>query len=200
MIQDMSYPRNNPVITSVNHGIDSDNFPTAWGTFDAAAALILSLPPHCLAATFNIAAAYRLTPIRPDQQHHLCVFWKDQVYVDRAVMFGLASSAGVFGSIADMLVAIYNAAGFTTLLKWVDNFFVIRLPSQSWTEQDFMDLTGYFGVPWSIKKTRPLATSQHYISFDWNLVSRTVALPQEKLFKTLSILNKWLSAGETFSA
>ena len=178
MIQDMSYPRNNPTVTSVNHGINSDDFLTAWGTFDAVAALILSLPPHCLAATFDIAA-YRLTPVRPDQQHHLCVFWKDQVYVDRAVMFGLASSAGVFGSIADMLVTIYNAAGFTALLKWVDDFFVIRLPNQYWTEQDFMDLTGYFSVPWSIKKMRPLASSQRYIGFNWNLVSHTVALPQE---------------------
>ena len=74
MIQDMSYPRNHPSITSVNHGINSDDFPTAWGTFDDTAALILSLPAGCLAATFDISAAYRLTPIRPDQQHHLCVF------------------------------------------------------------------------------------------------------------------------------
>jgi len=200
MIQDMSYPRNNPEITSVNHGINSDDFPTAWGSFDAAAALILSLPPGCLAATFDISAAYRLTPIRPDQQHHLCVFWMDRVYVDRAVMFGLASSAGVFGSIADMLVAIYHKAGFTALLKWVDDFFVIRLPDQSWTEHEFMDVTGYFGVPWSIKKMRPLAAVQRYIGFDWDLESCTVALPSEKLSKILSALGKWLVADERFSA
>jgi hypothetical protein len=82
MIQDMSYPWNNPNVTSVNHGINSDDFPTAWGTFDNAAALILSLPAGCLAATFDISAAYRLTPIWPDQQHHLCVFWEGPVYVD----------------------------------------------------------------------------------------------------------------------
>ena len=113
MIQDMSYPRNHPSITSINHSINSDDFPTAWGIFDNTAALILSLPAGCLAATFDISAAYRLTPIRPNQQHHLCVFWKDMVYVDRAVMFGLSSSAGIFGSIGDMLIAIYRKAGFT---------------------------------------------------------------------------------------
>ena len=63
-----------------------------------------------------------------------------------------------------------------------------------------MDLTRYFGVPWSIKKMRPLASLQRYIGFDWNLVSHMLALPQEKLSKTLSILDKWLSASETFSA
>src|SRR5882762_2581556 len=200
MIQDMSYPRNNPEVTSVNHGVNSNDFPTAWGSFDSASALILSLPTGCLAATFDISAAYRLTPIRPDQQQHLCVLWNDRVYVDRAVMFGLSSSAGVFGSVADMLVAIYQEAGFTALLKWVDDFFVIRLPDQFWTEQEFMDLTGYFGVPWSIKKMRPLAVIQRYIGFDWNLETRTVALPPEKLSKTLLVLDRWLTLNETFSA
>lgn len=56
-------------------------------------------------------------------------------------MFGLASSAGVFGAIADMLVALYKAAGFSRTLKWVDNFFVIHLLNENWTEQDFMALT-----------------------------------------------------------
>jgi hypothetical protein len=200
MVQDMSYPRNNPRVTSVNHGVNSDDFPTAWGTFDATASLILSLPPGCLAATFDISAAYRLTPIRPNQQQHLCVFWNNLVYVYRAVMFGLSSSAGVFGSIADMLVAIYEAAGFAPILKWVDDFFVIRLPNQTWTEQEFMDLTGHCGVPWSIKKMRPLASVQRYIGFDWNLESRTVALPAEKLSKTLSLLDTWLMPEATFSA
>jgi hypothetical protein len=79
-------------------------------------------------------------------------------------MFGLASSAGVFGAIADMLVALYKAAGFSKILKWVNDFFVIRLPNQDWTEQDFMALTAAFGVPWSAKKMRPLSTVQRYIS------------------------------------
>jgi hypothetical protein len=158
MIQDMLFPWNDPNVTFVNHGINLDNFPTAWGTFEATSALILSLPHGCLAATFDISVAYCLTPIQPNQQQHLCVLWKGLVYVDRAVMFGLSSSAGVFGSIADMLIAIYKEAGFTAILKWVDDFFVIHLPDQTWTEQEFMDLTGYCGVPWSIKKMRPIAS------------------------------------------
>jgi hypothetical protein len=102
MIQDMFYPRTPSGITFVNQGIDPDAFPTAWGSFNTTAALILSLPAGCVAATFNISAAYHLTPIRPDQQHHLCVLWEGLVYVDQAVMFGLASSTGVFGAIANM--------------------------------------------------------------------------------------------------
>ena len=62
-----------------------------------------------------------------------------------------------------------------------------------------MDLTGYLGVPWSIKKMRPLAVVQRYIGFNWNLETRTVTLPPEKLSKTLLALDKWLTPNDTFS-
>jgi hypothetical protein len=191
MIQDLSFPRNNPQNPSVNSNINPDNFPTIWGTFDSTVELILSLPDGCVAATFDISAAYRITPVRPDQQNSLCVFWKGLVYVDQAVMFGLSSSAGVFGSVADMLVAIYQAAGFGPLRKWVDDFFVIKLPHQSWSEVEFMSLTANIGVPWSIAKLRPFASTQGYIGFDWDLVSRSVGIPPHKLEVIQQLLALW---------
>ncbi|EAU84474.2 hypothetical protein CC1G_01470 [Coprinopsis cinerea okayama7 len=52
--------------------------------------LILSLPPGCVAAASDVSAAYRITPVRPDQQNCLCVFWDGYVYVDRASRLVLA--------------------------------------------------------------------------------------------------------------
>lgn len=195
MIQDMSFPWNNPGLLSVNAEVSSDDFPTIWGDFDSTSQLILTLPDGCQAATFDISAAYRLTPIRPQQQNSLCVYWEGKVYVDRALMFGLTSSAGVFGSIADMLVAIYEQAGFGPICKWVDDFFVVLLPGASWTELEFISLTAAFGVPWSHAKTRPLASVQRFIGFDWDLVNRTVALPPEKLRRMRDLVCKWQQTG-----
>ena len=112
LIQDMLFPRNDHDLTSVNAGVNSDDFPTSWGTFDSTAELILSLPLGCVVATFDISATYHITLIHPNQQHALCIFWNGVVYVNRALMFGLTSSTGIFGAIADMLVAIYEAANF----------------------------------------------------------------------------------------
>jgi hypothetical protein len=109
----------------MNAGIVLDNFPTVWGNFNSTAALILSLPNGCVAAKFDVLAAYRITPMRILQQFALCIAWQGSVYLDRAAPFGLQSSAGVFGSIANMLVAIYNVLGFGPIQKWVHNFFVI---------------------------------------------------------------------------
>lgn len=107
MIQNLSFPRSDPSCPSVNSFVNPDDFSTALGTYEETSRLILSLPDGCRAATFDIPAAYRITPVRSSQQNFVCVFWL--VYVDRAACFGLSSSAGVFGSIADMLVAIYMA-------------------------------------------------------------------------------------------
>ena len=74
LIQDMSFPRNYPNVASVNAGVNSDDFPTSWGIFNSTAELILSLPPGCVAATFDITAAYCPMPVNPNQQHSLCIF------------------------------------------------------------------------------------------------------------------------------
>ena len=154
----------------------------------------------CIAATFDITAAYRLMPVHPNQQHALCIFWNGLVYVDRAVMFSLTSSTGVFGAVANMLVTIYGAANFGLIRKWVDNFLAIRLPHQTWTEKEFMDPTGYFGVPWSIEKLCPFSSIQRYISFDWDLERKSVALPKEKLQATQLLMKEWQHPDMSFSA
>ena len=51
--------------------------------------------------TFNISAAYHIIPVHPDQQNFTCIHWKEEVYVDQAACFSLASSAGVFGLVWD---------------------------------------------------------------------------------------------------
>ena len=93
--------------------------------------------------------------------------------------------------------AIYRAAGYSQILKWVDDFFVIHLPDQFWTEHKFMDLTGYFGMPWSMKKMKLLAIVQQYIGFDWDLDSCTVALLVKKLSKIFHLIEQWLKPGQT---
>ena len=201
LIQDLSFPRQNSSHCSINSQIDSDDFPTGWGTFDTTSRLILSLPKGCKAATFDISSAYRITPVRPEQQWALVIHWEGKFYVDRALPFGLASSAGVFGSVADVIVDLCTHSQlFGPMVKWVDDFFVIRLPHQSWSEADFMDFTAKFGVPWSIKKLRPLNHLQRYIGFDWDLEKSTVSLPEEKRFAILGLIDQWLSPNKTVSA
>jgi hypothetical protein len=63
-----------------------------------------------------------------------------------------------------------------------------------------MDLTGYFGVPWSIKKLCLFSPIQRYIRFNWNLECKSVALPKEKLRATQLLVKEWQHPGASFSA
>ena len=197
LIQDLSFPRSGDYVSSVNTQIDPNEFPTEWGTFDITSCLIFQLPDGCQAATFDISSVYRITPVRPDQQWVPVVRWDSKFFVDRALPFGLSSSAGVFGSIADMLADIYRESHtFGPLTKWVDDFFAIRFPYQSWTETDFMDFTAVFGVPWSVEKLRPFNSIQRSIGFDWNLDNRSVSLPEEKKDGIVDLVKSWSQLGK----
>lgn len=113
-------------------------------------------------------------------------------------MFGLSLSARVFGSVADMLVAIYDHAGFGPIHKWVDDFLVISLPGVKWTKGKFNALTAAFGVPWSHAKTRALASVQRFIGFNWDLVNHMVVLPPEKQQKMQELAHHWQQMGLSY--
>lgn len=131
IIQDLSYPRNDPSIDSVNSGINSADFPCEWGTFAQCYFAVASCPAGTQVAVFDVDSAYRNIPIAPADQAQFCVAWKDQVYVNHCVPFGAASSAGLFGRIADAFVAIIQKFGAEQVLKWVDDIIFFCFPINS---------------------------------------------------------------------
>lgn len=59
IIQDLSFPRNDPCQYSVNSEITSDDFPCKWGTFAQCYFLVAKAPPGTQAAQFDVDAATR---------------------------------------------------------------------------------------------------------------------------------------------
>ncbi|KZV66494.1 hypothetical protein PENSPDRAFT_688966 [Peniophora sp. CONT] len=74
-----------------------------------------------------------------------------------------------------------TAHGIEHVFKWVDDFFAVRLPGETWTEEDFMKLTGQIGFLWSVEKLKCFAVRHWFTGFIWDLTHKTVALPEEKL-------------------
>jgi hypothetical protein len=108
LIQDLSFPYNDPLHNSVNSEIDIERFRCDWGTFQQAVSLVLKSPPGSLAATLDVDAAFRRCPILPSQQPNFIVAWDELFYIDHAAPFGATSSGGVFGHIADALMSIFS--------------------------------------------------------------------------------------------
>jgi hypothetical protein len=128
MIQDFLFPCDNLLHNLANMEIDSDAFPCKWSMFSKMAILVMEAPSHTQVVMLDVNAAFCCVPIRPDQQHHFIVHWHSQFWIDAYAPFGPANSLGVWGQIADCMVAIYQATGVVAVKKWVDNFTMFQYP------------------------------------------------------------------------
>ena len=133
LIQNYSYPHNitslhpNP---SINSFLNSDDFPTSWGTFTIISLLIHQLPPHSQIATRDVAEAYRTIPLHHSQWPGTVVrTGEDSFHIDTVASFGFSPSSGVYGNVADAGADLFRYQGIGPLAKWVDDhvFFRIRI-------------------------------------------------------------------------
>ena len=97
IIQDLSFPRDDPSRRLVNDHINIDNFRCNWGTFNDVKTIVLDAPPGTKAVTLNVDSAFRCCPIVPSQQPNFVVHWNNLFYIDHNAPFGTTSSGGVFG-------------------------------------------------------------------------------------------------------
>ena len=130
LIQNLSFPRNNPAVHSINHALNSDAFPCTWGTFHTICTLVDNLPPGSQAACRDVAEAYRIIPLAPDQWPSLVVQLADrnEFGINKCNAFGSATAGGLFGRFADALADIFRAEGIGPTCKWVDDQVFFRIP------------------------------------------------------------------------
>ena len=113
---------------SINSFIDSNNFPTTWGTFSIIALLIHQLPPDSQIATRDVAEAYRTIPLHHSQwPGAVARIGPDSYCVDTATCFGTAPSSGVYGVVADAGADLFRSQGIGPLAKWVDDHIFFRI-------------------------------------------------------------------------
>jgi hypothetical protein len=138
--------------------------------------------------------------------------WDNLFYIDHNAPFGTASSSGVFGHIADALMAIFRAQDIGPATNWVDDFLFLNFPTNyafaedednwqpifSYSLETIFNITTDLGWPWKASKTRPFAPSFKYLGFWWNLTDKTVQIPDKKKNRYLSKLESW-TPGQKFT-
>lgn len=206
IVQDLSFPRNDPSRSSINDQINIEDFPCDWGTFNDVRKIVIDAPPLSEAATLDVDAAFRCCPITPSQQRNFIIHWNGLFYIDHNAPFGATSAGGVFGRVADAKSAILASKDFGPSKKWVDDFVFFRfptaitpnVPSFSYSLSDLYDLATQLGWPWKLSKTRPFAPEFKYLGFIWNLTNKTVQIPNDKKTRYLEKLRPW-TEGQKFS-
>ena len=206
IVQDLSFPRNDPSHLSVNSQIDINNFRCDWGTFNEVRTIVVDAPPGSEAATLDVDSAFRCCPILPSQQSSFVIHWDNSFFIDHNAPFGATSAGGVFGRVADAMSAILSSKDLGPSKNWVDDFVFFRfplsltqgIPSFSYALSDIYDVAKQLGWPWKDSKTRPFAPQFKYLGFSWDLSTKSVQIPDAKKLHYLSKLQPW-TIGQKFS-
>jgi hypothetical protein len=128
IVQDLSFPRNDPNHSSVNNQINIEDFRCDWGTFNDVRKIVIDAPEGAEAATLDVDSAFRCCPILPSQQCNFVIHWNDSYYVDHCAPFGATSAGGVFGRVADAKSAILESEDIVPSKNWVDDFVFLGFP------------------------------------------------------------------------
>ncbi|KAF5376117.1 hypothetical protein D9615_007777 [Tricholomella constricta] len=134
---------------------------------------------------------------------HACLF-----YIDHVHPFSARPANSNSGQISNASIDIWHAEArpSSLFLKYEDDIEVFRFPvasgpfhegsySYAHDRESIMKLIEELNIPWHPEKTDPcFSTTFTYIGFAWDLVARTVSLPEKKCLKYLSRVSGMLDA------
>jgi hypothetical protein len=67
--------------------------------------------------------AFCRIPVAPEDWPFLCVLYDNgSVQIDHVACFSCSGCPGIFGQVANVIVAIYQHYSVEDVLKWVDDF------------------------------------------------------------------------------
>ena len=92
-----------PPASSVNDGIPVAEFSLKYISVDTATDAIMELGQGCLLAKIDVKSAFRICPVRIEDQPLLGIQWQGAFYYDMVLPFGLRSAPYIFNCLAEAL-------------------------------------------------------------------------------------------------
>ncbi len=145
-------------------------------------------------AKFDIESAYRLVPVHPDDRLLLGMKWREFLYVDTSLPFGLRSAPKIFNAVADAIEWMMRRQGIGSSLHYLDDFIVFGSAGVSECQialDKALHLCRGLGVPIAGHKTEGPATTLTFLGIELDAVSMEIRLPQEKLQRLKVEITKW---------
>ena len=192
MIVDLSYPRDR----SVNSGISSEHSSITYAKLDDAVEMILKLGVGTQLVKLDLKDAYRIVPVHPQDHHLLAVSWEGEIYVDRALPFGLRSAPKIFSAVADMISWALHVAGIPHQLHYLDDFLFLGAPNTDEGKRALelaLQIFEFLGIPVAVHKTEGPSTCVTFLGILIDTVRCELRLPVEKLQRLQALLHSWCS-------
>jgi uncharacterized protein YozE (UPF0346 family) len=199
-INDLSHPKSDDMVRSVNSFVNKHDFSTTWDDFKVVSTYLRNLAFPCKLALFDWAKAYRQIPTHPSQWPYLLV--KDlegNLFLDTRITFGGVAGCGSFGIPADAWKKIMESEfNVVKIFRWVDdNLFIKKIDSTS-SMEEVTKRSVSLGVATSTDKCREFEDEQKFIGFIWNGRHKTVRLTAKKLEERKLQIKTFLIPGLLF--
>ena len=190
IILDLSSPRG----SSVNEGIDPEDFAVKYCSFDEALALVTKQGPSAFMAKAEIKHAFRLCPVLPSEWYLLGYHWNGQYYYDMRLPFGSRSSPFIFNTFANLLCWILHHIMFITcILHYLDDFFICQHSYASCLKDrdKLINTFSQLKVPLAPDKLVGPTTTLTFLGIEIDSVGNTISLPSDKFNDLMGKLSAW---------
>lgn len=190
LITDLSYPEG----SSVNDAIARDMCSMSYISVHDVANAAVRLGKGSLIAKIDIKSAYRLVPVCPQDRKWLGVKWRDHVYIDCKLPFGLRSAPKIFNALADALEWVAHRAGVDHIFHYLDDFAVVGPPQPS-TCGGYLEILAEtcknMGVPLAPEKQEGPSTTITFLGIEIDSIKQELRLPREKLDRLGQLVHEW---------
>lgn len=192
LITDLSSPKG----ASVNDGISSALCSLSYKSVDDAVCTVARLGLGAWLAKFDIASAYRLVSVHPQDRLLLGMAWKGGTYMDGALPFGLRSAPKLFMVLADTVLWIMGAHGIWEAIHYLDDYLLMAPPASGDCTEALrinLQIRERLGVPIAVQKVDGPTTVLTFLWIDSEIDSGAgvVRLPSEKLRRLQSCISTW---------
>ncbi|KAK3090799.1 hypothetical protein FSP39_014735 [Pinctada imbricata] len=183
MIHHLSFPEGQ----SINDGIPKELCTVQYQSIDDAIQYIKHLGKGTLLAKTDIAEAFKIIPIHPDDFELLGFCFKNKFYFDKTLPFGLSYSCNLFEKFSHALHWImsehFKVPGCVHVL---DDFLFIGPPGSNKCSKallHFLSVCEEIGIPIKKEKTVQPTTTLTFLGLELDTQKFEVRLPQDKLSK-----------------
>ena len=197
VITDLSFPQTK----SVNDAISISLCSLTYITVDRVARDAIALGQGSLLAKIDIKAAYRLVPIWPADRRWLGVKWREHIYIDTKLPFGLRSAPKIFTALADALEWCVAKEGVEHIYHYLDDFIVVGPPDSEACLcylETLKTVCRELGVPLASEKQDGPTPVIVFLGIVIDTVKQEMRLPEDKLQRLLSTLQEWEDKKDCF--
>ena len=151
MIHDLSYPRSD----SINSHTDQEYSQVIYDSIDTVIEKVKSCGRSCLMAKTDIANAYRIVPIHPDDRHFLGFSWpslngRTYFYQDACLTMGLSMSCQLFTRFSNALQWVMETTCGAIMSHILDDFLFVGPCNSNLCQlslRSFLEMSEEVGIP-----------------------------------------------------